>query len=332
MTTMQANIIIGSAPSSGSTLLVNIIGRSPQVFQCGELSIFDKRDWIIDEKTFSWNLFERLYRRGYKRRLACEMSHHLSNFEGLPSSCLATARESNYLDHCEWLMSQLANHHNKNMWVEKTPANIFSMGIISERRPRWRYVAIVRDPRSVLLSLSKRGYSNTLAAARWYLPNLVAWNLSHSGRAILVRYEDLIDKPEHTVKGLFNQLGIGYSCNLLTAPKEDAFALKSWHASPAEAPKKVGLWTNDKCVPSGYLEALSVICPSPTFISEHELNAAPNAMDLAYALGYDFCWEIDKFSHLSIMRSMATDYLLYASAMMKRFYLPRPAPFYFRRP
>lgn len=329
MKATRAGIIIGSAPSSGSTLLVNIIGRAPQVFQCGELSIFDKRDWIVDEDVFSWIRFARLHRRGYRRRLACEMSHHLSNFDGLPESSSINFRESSYLDHCEWLMNRLADHHQKSVWVEKTPANIFSIEDIAERRPEWRHVVMVRDPRSVLLSLSRRGYSKVLAAARWYLPNLVALKLAKSGRAILVRYEDLIEDPKTTVRNLFAKLNIGYSDSLLTEPKQDAFSLESWTASPADAPTRAGLWANDKRVPGGYLEALGVIHPSSEFISAHKLNVVPNAVELAAALGYEFAWEIDQRSNAHLIYSVAWEYMRYAAAMLRRLYIPRLIPFYF---
>lgn len=279
MTATFAGVIIGSAPSSGSTMLVNIIGRAPHVFQCGELSIFDKRDWIVEDNIFSWMRFTRLHRRGYRRRLACEMSSHLTNFDGLLESLAGNPNKSNYLDHCEWLMNQLAANQQKRVWVEKTPANIFSMEDVSERRSDWKYVIVVRDPRSVLVSLARRGYSQALAAARWYLPNLVALKLAVSGQAILIRYEDLIEDPRNTVGDLFAKLNIEYSDGVLTMPKQDAFSLDTWTASPADAPTKAGLWTTEKCVPAGYLEALGAICPSSEFISAHSLDAVPNAVD-----------------------------------------------------
>lgn len=311
-------------------MLVNLLGRSPSIFQTGELSIFDKRDWVSSPCTISWDDFKNLRRRGYRRSLSCEMSSHLTSIDVSEIPGAGIEGKARYVEHCEWLMAALCADNGKDRWVEKTPANIFAISDLQALRPDWSYIVILRDPRSVLLSLSKRGYSAAMAAARWYLPNLIAYNLLLAQRLISVRYEDLVNDVQGVLSGLGREIGVDGLVSSALDRKIDSFSLGTWQASPSEPPTKSALWTDERQVPNGYLEALELIRPSSDFIQSHRLDHVMGAEALAEKLGYYFKWSSVGKANNSSRRSVMMDYIHYAGAMAKRGYFPRPIPFYFK--
>lgn len=324
------NVVIGSAPSSGSTLLVNLIGKSPYFFQCGELSIFDKRDWILDAHKYGWRDFQRLKSRGYRRRMGCEMSAQFTNLDINSIVSPDPGVSKTYLSHCMALMDHLAVGAGRARWVEKTPANIFAIWDIQRMYPQYDFVVIVRDPRSVLLSLSKRGFGPGLAAARWYLSNLLAYRLRESGRVTLLRYEDLVSSPEETLFELGQKIGLVDTSDLLKKEGSDSIRLQSWQVSATNAPSKEGLWNDGRALPDVYWAALSKIRASKLFAVEHGIVNPMTALDLARAFGYKLdVPAISDRSSVNLRALFAGEYSRYLAAMLKRGYAPRPVPFQF---
>jgi hypothetical protein len=76
------------------------------------------------------------------------------------------------------------------------------------------FVAIVRDPRDVVASQMGRGFERSLEkmAADWrdYYRRFRLLAVLHPGRALLVRYEDLVTEPEAQYARIFGLLGLPY--------------------------------------------------------------------------------------------------------------------------
>lgn len=89
--------------------------------------------------------------------------------------------------------------------------------------PNAKYVYLVRDPRDVALSWRNNPIHSggVVAASRqWQIDQHVSLNwfkpLEDQGRAVLVRYEELVSQSEHTLTRICELLGVEYSPKMLS--------------------------------------------------------------------------------------------------------------------
>lgn len=87
-----------------------------------------------------------------------------------------------------------------------------SVGTLSEIYPDSSLIYIVRDPRDVVASHIKRGFDRTLEhiCAAWnnYLTQFRRLMAAGDARAIIVRYEDLVQHPDQEIKRIIDCCGL----------------------------------------------------------------------------------------------------------------------------
>lgn len=116
------------------------------------------------------------------------------------------------------LYSMYADGLGKRLFGEKTPADTRCMPEIEMYLPETRFIHIIRDPRDVVLSLSRtsvrRGVEET--AQIWFnmvsLAKVAAARVRHYQE---VRYEDLVLDPETELRKVCNFLDLDYSGEML---------------------------------------------------------------------------------------------------------------------
>lgn len=123
---------------------------------------------------------------------------------------------------------------------EQTPRNLLYLEELLFIYPRAKIIAMVRDPRDVMLSQKgkwKRRYLGgdkitwfeALRSRFNYHPISIAklWNINYEviqrfellPSVFVLRFEDLVDQPEQTVKAICDFLQIDYSPQLLSIPQ-----------------------------------------------------------------------------------------------------------------
>jgi protein-tyrosine sulfotransferase len=154
----------------------------------------------------------------------------------------------------------------KPRWAEKTPKNVNAIDYVFEHLPRARFVHVIRDGRDAVCSLRTHPRQKVVdgvihkldnrrridkCAARW--TKAVGRGLHFRGdpRYTEVRYEDLVRRPEQTLRTLFASLG---------EPWDDAVLRFEQVVSPSRDPLKfpanpqavapiystaIGRWRND---------------------------------------------------------------------------------------
>jgi hypothetical protein len=155
------------------------------------------------------------------------------------------------------VMEEVARKQGVDRWIDSTPTNIPHMLRIGRDFPEAQFIHIIRDARDVALSLDKRHWSRplpwdkkrSLLAAGLYWEWIVRKGRRYGSalgpRYLEVRYEDLVERPEPTLRSLGNFLqhdldysriqeaSVGSVKKPLTSFKED---LKEGHFTP------VGRW------------------------------------------------------------------------------------------
>jgi len=76
--------------------------------------------------------------------------------------------------------------------------------------PNGYFIYILRDPRDVVASHIKRGFDRTVReiCAAWvnYIKSFEKFNTAHPDRSLIIRYEDLVSKPDKTINEIFEKL------------------------------------------------------------------------------------------------------------------------------
>jgi hypothetical protein len=101
---------------------------------------------------------------------------------------------------------------------DKTPSYSHHILTLHHFFPEARFVAIVRDPRDRALSISSSwGKSSEMAALNWREPvRRILEAKKELGKHLhLIKYEELLEDPELTVKGICEHLGIAYEERML---------------------------------------------------------------------------------------------------------------------
>lgn len=187
----SAPIFIGGMFKSGTTLLRAMLGEHSAIASG------------LETYWFNWNWAERDSAKMQGKIV------QLAGFYDLPSDevvALAQSAPSTeaFLDA---LMNELASKLGKRRWAEKTPGNIAHVDRIWSFWPNAQVIHITRDPRDVFASLREARKWDTVEefAERWC--NTIGAGTELINRIkpddtayLVIRYEDLIDAPEATMR------------------------------------------------------------------------------------------------------------------------------------
>ena len=190
-------ILIGSAPSSGSTLLADLLD-STSFTACGpELEFFCnralydlvayKRNPSLKSELFSprttsiFPRYERLHHYGTSKVRWMEMIQEAQHLEGLIERF-----SSSFLQYREKPQDGIV--------FEKTPQNVNAIDRWIESSDR-AFIFLVRDPLYVFNSLLNRGWGTYTAFAIWLLYAAKCWKYLDHPNVRVLRLEDLVKEP-----------------------------------------------------------------------------------------------------------------------------------------
>jgi Sulfotransferase family len=153
----------------------------------------------------------------------------------------------------------LACREGKRLWGEKTPFYSAWLTKLGVAYPKGRFIALVRDPRDVAMSLhgiswGRREYP-TLADAgmrwRYAMDGIERARPLLGERLKVIRYEDLVADPEGHARALCEFLGVRFAPEMLrfheTAGRAMPPGVDAWHSrvtQPVNA-SRVGLWRQE---------------------------------------------------------------------------------------
>jgi hypothetical protein len=242
----QHPVIIGGSSGSGSTLLAAILNRHQDI-ACGEeLSCFDKES--LYEK--DWRQCRRQLMRNPRRRVEIvDLRWKRPLFDGLEHYGIPPRK-------IKTLAAEAANLHafflnfgryylqstQKNLWVEKTPSNVFCIHRFLDLFPKGRAIIIMRDGRDCVLSMLRRQRSLYFSAWIWICAAAAAKKAVRHHRSHMVKYEDLVTEPEKTLKAICEFLGVAFTSDILfPSTQEKRTKMDSWSSAPSQAISNVAV-------------------------------------------------------------------------------------------
>ncbi len=224
-------ILIGGAPSTGSSLLVRMLDRHPALFAGPETYLFIHPKLYDHWSRFKWCLVRRCLCRGLK-------SEGWFRFNGarllLPEYGWLRQALRQQLDRAHSLstfakafFAKAMERKGATIWVEKTPSNAMCFALFHAHFPNSRVIHTTRHPLDTIASLMGRGYEVAYATAAYLVNTALAMRTHTQHWQFTLRYEDLVHNPELTLDGLCTALGIPY-LPLMLEPEGQGVRLAGW--------------------------------------------------------------------------------------------------------
>jgi hypothetical protein len=219
-------VIMGNAPSSGSSLLASLLAEAEGLYHKGERYVYDKPDWIAGRTPDLKRNWQSYCKRGYARHFPCESFILFADFARIPDFA------GSPLTYAEFVHRKLldeAKENDSDWYIEKTPNNAFSLSLIHALLPEARFIVCHRHPVDTYKSLRRRGYSAYTAVARWYFPNLALLPLINTERVKFVPYDRLTREPRRTLEEIFDFIGRSFDERILNQRREDSLPqIRAW--------------------------------------------------------------------------------------------------------
>ncbi|QTN39218.1 sulfotransferase [Cryomorphaceae bacterium] len=243
----QQLILLGNSPSSGSTLLADLLDSAPFA-ACGpELELFCNRE------LYDFSRFQRNPKRTSNIATLKATGIH-TRYDHLPGYGLSHTEFNNSFkeapDLNAWIQDfargflAFRKKPKNGMVFEKTPQNANAIDLWLDTHPDHHFIYTVRHPLYVLDSLLRRGWGPYTASATWLVNVALYWNFREHPRVHLVKYEDLVGDPFPRVSALLNML-----CSPHHITAEDL--RKSYEENPyRKQVKRISTWStgDDKSV------------------------------------------------------------------------------------
>ncbi|MFC1497561.1 sulfotransferase [Verrucomicrobiota bacterium] len=204
-------IFLISLPRSGSTLLQHILGSHSLIATSAE-------PWILLPACYA------LRKNGLKGEYNAEIGRiGLTEFLGV----LEDNEDSYYVAVRKMAMhlyETFLSKKHKKIFLDKTSRYYLILPELMRVFPDARYVFLVRNPLDVFASflenmvnrdwrgLGEPGIRNDLLSGYKYIEKGIS---SLSGKAVVVKYEDIVSDPASAISGLCENLNISYEAEML---------------------------------------------------------------------------------------------------------------------
>jgi hypothetical protein len=227
---------------SGTTMMGRILNNHTEVNTFNELHFFEE---IYTSKNAEKQLDKKEQIRVLSTLLSRNRIGYLQEDQSNSFEEVANKFSDELGEKCTLLelysafLKQETLHNSKTHSCDQTPRNIFYLDTLLQD-PNKKVILMIRDPRAVLLSQKKKWKRRYLGANQipfkesirsWsnYHPYTISkmWNTTaklasyynNSPHVFQVKYEDLIEHPESTIKGICDFLEIQFQNNMLSIPK-----------------------------------------------------------------------------------------------------------------
>jgi Sulfotransferase family len=125
------------------------------------------------------------------------------------------------------LFASYAAKQGKPRWGDKTPFHVWHMQLAARMFPDCQFIGIVRHPGAVVSSQRRRFRRTYAQGARHWLRSatqLVHEAMSLGEQCVLLRYEDLVQRPEEVTRALLDWLDEPWSAAVLDHHQRAAVA------------------------------------------------------------------------------------------------------------
>jgi len=204
-------IFIGGCNRSGTTMLGSMLGASKTCFTTPESQF---KNILSNEKlnaeqilTFINNNFRfKLWGIGPLQ------NNQIQEKKDIFKYILASYKKQKKID------------PNKQIWIDHTPDNFENFSLLIEYFPNAKFIHLIRDSRGVAASVMPLDWGpNDAFQASDYWSKKIAFGLAAEvffpEKVVHVKFEDIVNNPEQTIKNLCHKLNIVYHPEMIKGDK-----------------------------------------------------------------------------------------------------------------
>ncbi len=214
---MQSFILIGGSPSTGSSLLRQILNRHSEINCAPETHLFCKPELYENWSSKKFQV-QSLKSRSIHPKRGLETSElHVDNrlFKSL-------LRESeSFQEFAQIFIKKFYADKDCKYIAEKTPCNANCASQFLSTFNDARFIHIVRNPYDAIASLILRGYDPVFATMRYLFNASHGLEVKNHENYFQIKYEDLVGNPKVELKKLFAFLSLEFEENVLTPTNTD---------------------------------------------------------------------------------------------------------------
>lgn len=204
MSTYEKPLFVVGMPRSGTTLIQGILCNTKKYFPMPETHFFVRAAYNLPEKNLS-----KADRKRIQRKLLTKSRIKLD--QEFPDN-LNTQK-----DIFEYLIDQF-NTHGLPSFLEKTPRHVFFYSKILEYYPDARFICMVREPKNVvssqIINTDKPKKSVIRLSILYNKIADVILKIKNHDNVLLIKYENLTNESESTLRNICNFLNISYDTKL----------------------------------------------------------------------------------------------------------------------
>ena len=208
-------ILIGGPQSTGSSLLRQILNRHQQIHCLNETHLFAKQALYESWSTSQHQLFAK--RRSGLKTSGWHIFTGLDVSDEKKTQLKSLLNKTSYDSFKEFAYDAvpLLAEEKSQIYMDKTPANIFCIGHAFHANVCQKAIITVRDPYDTVASLTSRG--KHLMDAVVLVKSAFSQMLQYvqDDRIVFVKYEDLVNSPVEELSKLLSFLGLEFSEDLL---------------------------------------------------------------------------------------------------------------------
>lgn len=291
-------ILIGGSPSTGSSLLRQMLNRHPQIYCGPETRLFTFP--VLFEK---WHVAKRGVARGglLPRAVLKAPSVYMIHGPRLVSKehCWNRADLQRLVRSAHDIRSfarqyfaRPCTEYGKAHWAEKTPENVLTFELFTAQWQDAHLIHMVRDPRDAIASLMARGHTLFSAVARYVFNTAFGMKNRDHIAYREVSYEDLVRDPKGTLTKLLLGFGLQFDRDMLKPGNPnmtETSKMPGWRSSETGVPRpdSIGRFGDlPEQVQQRAIAAMHLMRIEPQFGVEHGLDYL-HIPRLAKTLGYD---------------------------------------------
>ncbi|MDH3377084.1 MAG: sulfotransferase [Gammaproteobacteria bacterium] len=211
-------IFIGGCDRSGTTLLGDLLGASRYALATPESQFLPDLAHQVASGVFQSRMQAAHWLRQHFRFAVWELACGEQDLAGMLD--LENLRESMERIIQAYVMQCSPEKADVSVWVDHTPDNLKHYALLKSLFADARFVHIVRDGRGVCSSIAKLdwGPNNPYTVSRYWTERLrqaATVELAEGDRCVVVRYEDLLERPEIELARVCSELGIPFCASQL---------------------------------------------------------------------------------------------------------------------
>lgn len=244
MTKIIQGFIIGGSPSTGSSLLRQILNRHSEIVCAPETHIWCKEKIFEDWHEYNYKLTKKsifgLVSEGFFHFVGIDKSQ-VPNYNSAKTKKLLKNSPDIYT-FFRLFMMEFFDLKAGQIYGEKTPANTINFRHILATSNDVMCIHTVRNPYDTIASLVARG-KTPIEAVAFYLYNCAHGMSFRDGdeRIATIRYEHLVENPRAEISNLLASMSLDFEENMLDAGSrnnKEVTKLESWNYDETDKVQK----------------------------------------------------------------------------------------------